>query len=75
MTRRGRLIERLDDKDMKIAQLREALAPFAEFARKWNAKPLHGIDDEFYAIHSGEDGASLRLSDCRKALLLLEQDR
>lgn len=51
----------------QIDSLSSALAPFADFADKWEAKPLRGIDDELYVIHAGEDRASFRLSDCWKA--------
>ena len=53
-----------------VPELVEALRPFALFAEKWEANPV-GTADEFYAIHGGADGASLRLSDCRRAKELL----
>lgn len=65
------LIQAAEERDA----LRGALEPFAEFARKWNAKPLLGIHDDIYSIHAGEDGATLRLSDCRRALAVLESTR
>ena len=62
------------ERDALRAELRaaaDALRPFAQFAAKWNAKPLRGIDDEVYSIHIGYDAASLRLSDCRTALAIV----
>lgn len=50
----------------RIAMLEVCAQPFVEFIDKFDRKPLGGIDDEFYAIHAGEDGASLRLSDLRR---------
>lgn len=41
-------------------------APFVRFIDRFDRNPLSSIADEFYAIHSGEDGASLRLSDLRQ---------
>jgi hypothetical protein len=58
---------RAEKAEAELVRLREALRPFALFAEKWDIKPLRGISDEFYAIHAGEDGAALRLTDCRKA--------
>src|SRR6476660_3207273 len=67
------LFDQLDQQAETIQRLETALRPFATFAEKWNAKPLVGIHDEFYSIHAGEDGATLRLSDCRRALASLRQ--
>lgn len=54
------------------ARLRAALEPFAEFARKWRAKPLSGLSDELYGIHGETEwSAKLRLSDCNHALEVL----
>lgn len=58
-----------------LEQAADVLRPFANFAEKFNAKPLRGIADEFYVIHSGDDGAALRLSDCQRALDLLSRTR
>lgn len=69
--RLSRIVTQLE---ARLTRLTEGLRPFATFAKKWNAKPLNGISDAFYTIHAGEDGASLRLSDCRKALTLLAND-
>ena len=50
-----------------VDKLREKLEPFIRFIDTWDAKPLGGIADEFYAIHtSTQYEASLRLSDFRK---------
>lgn len=54
----------------RVATLEAALRPFALFAERFDAKPIRGIADEVYGIHGGDVepiGASLRLSDCRKA--------
>ena len=57
-------------------ELIEALTPFAVFAEKFDQNPLGGLDDEFYGIHYGtEFKASLRFSDCRKALKALSKAR
>lgn len=49
-----------------------ALEPFAKFASQYAKCPMSGIDDEFYAIHTGSEfEASLRHSDMRKALAAL----
>lgn len=49
-----------------------ALRPFATFAAKWDAQPLKGIADEFYAIHTGTPyEAALTLTDCRAARTLV----
>lgn len=50
------------------AALVEALEPFANFFEKFSAKPLRGIGDEFYGIHTGTEwAASLLLSDMKRA--------
>lgn len=41
-------------------------APFVRFIERFELNPLSNVADEFYAIHAGEDGASLRLSDLRR---------
>lgn len=54
--------------------MREALQPFARFFDMWSARPLRGIDDEFYCIHTGTEWeASIRISDMQKALEALEK--
>lgn len=54
------------------ALLMEALRPFAEFAERFHAKPLRGLADELYTIHTGTEWeAALRLSDCERALAAL----
>lgn len=67
------LLAALEESESRVQRLREALEPFARFAAAWRRKPLAGIDDEFYAIHVGEDGASLRLSDCQRAEAALKE--
>lgn len=52
-------------------ELRDALGPFAAFARAFSAKPIRGLHDEVYAIHAGEHRGVLRLSDCQRAAQLL----
>lgn len=60
---------------VELDRLREALSPFAEFARKFDARPLRGIADEFYGIHAGTPyEASLRISNCRTALKALSEE-
>lgn len=55
-----------------IAEAVEALRPFADFAAKFNAKPLRGIDDTLYAIHTGTQWeAEIRLSDLFRARAIL----
>ena len=59
--------------EARIAQLQQALAPFAAFAKAWDAKPLSALGDEFYGIHTGTEwAASLRLSDVRRARAVLD---
>ena len=58
------------------AILREALKPFAEFQRAFDEKPISNLDpEEIYSIHGGDQsppyGRSLKWSDCRRALELL----
>jgi hypothetical protein len=50
----------------------EALRPFAEFSAALKAKPLRGVDDEFYGIHTGTEWeASLRFSQIHAAAAFL----
>lgn len=59
----------------RVERLEAALRPFAEFVKAFDAKPLRGIADEFYTIHSGtENEASLSLAQCRAALAALEAE-
>lgn len=52
----------------------EALRPFAAFAEAFDAKPISGLDDTLYAIHTGTAwAAAFRLSDCRAARAALQQ--
>lgn len=54
-------------------QATDALKPFAHFAHQWRRAPLRGIADEVYSIHTGtEYAASIRLSDCERAIEALE---
>jgi hypothetical protein len=56
----------------QVALLTAALRPFAAFGKAFDAKPMRGIADEVYAIHAGTQwAASLRLSDCRRAQILI----
>jgi hypothetical protein len=68
---RQEILRKLARQTDEIARLRAALKPFAEFARKFDARPIH-LGDALYSIHGGDgvtkDGATLRLSDCRAAL-------
>lgn len=53
--------------------LREALKPFAHFARQWDRQPMRGYDEQFYGIHTGtEYAADLSVPDMRSALAALE---
>lgn len=57
----------------QVALLTAALRPFAAFGKAFDAKPMLGIADEVYAIHTGTQwAASLRLSDCRRAQTLIK---
>lgn len=58
--------------ERQLTEAREALKPFAEFAAKWNANPISGLADELYSIYAGDISASLRLSDCQRALTAQE---
>ena len=50
-----------------IMEMCKALQPIADFVDAWEAKPLNGLDDAFYNIHTGTEWeASLRLSDLKK---------
>lgn len=52
----------------RIKDLEAALEPFALFAKKWDEKPIRGLDDVIYGIHAGTEwAAELRLSDCHNA--------
>lgn len=54
------------------AKLIEALKPFARFAKMYEAKPLSGMGDAIYAIHTGTEWeAEIKRSDCAIALALL----
>jgi hypothetical protein len=55
-----------------LTAARRALAPFAHFARQFARKPLSGMDDAIYGIHTGTEwAAELRRSDCQRAADLL----
>ena len=60
-----------DDAEWLLAlvdDLAERLKPFAEFARAFDAKPIRGLDDRLYGIHTGTEWeGELKLSDCRAA--------
>lgn len=61
----------------KLAHYDEAiqlLQPFANFAKKFNAKPLGGIGDHLYGIHTGTEWeANLHLSDMNAVLAFIER--
>ncbi len=58
----------------RIAELVDALRPFAEFARQWQRQPMRGMHDVFYAIHTGTDyAAELKHSECTAALVLVDK--
>lgn len=54
-------------------RLVDALQPFAFFAEQWNKNPINRLHDTLYSIHSGDDAAEFRLSDCQKAAELLRE--
>ena len=54
-------------------RLSDALQPFAFFAEQWNKNPINCLHDTLYSIHSGDDAAEFRLSDCKKAAELLRE--
>lgn len=61
--------------EAQVAALAGALRPFAQFIDQWEQKPLAGMADEFYAIHTGTEWeASLRRSDCLTARAALTAD-
>lgn len=66
------------DAQMELAALKDALAPFAEFARRFNLKPIGNTEraDVLYGIHAGEKEleADVRLSHCRAALKALGEE-
>ena len=59
----------------RLARYDEAirlLKPFAEFAEKFNAKPISNLDNKLYGIHTGTEWeAAIRLSDMRAALAFI----
>lgn len=70
-TERAEAIVRAETAESRVAALEAALRPFALYAAKFDARPLRNADDVIHAIHAGEDGAEIRLSDCRRARALL----
>ena len=57
----------------RCEELEQALKPFANYAEKFDQKPIGKQHDIINAIHSGTEWeAELRLSDCRLAKKLLE---
>lgn len=67
-------LERLLDSLAALTAVAEAAKPLAKFIAQFDARPLNGIGDEFYAIHTGTQWeASLRLSDLRRLAAALEQ--
>lgn len=67
----GRLLVKLEQAEQRAEALARALRPFALFAEKWEANPIRGLADELYTIHSGDQEAVLRLSDCQRARRIL----
>ncbi len=56
-------------------RLREALRPFATYAKKRAAKPFAGLDDLIHTIHAGTEWeAELRLSHCEAARRALGEE-
>jgi hypothetical protein len=70
------MVEQASALAAKLAQHREALTPFAHFARQWDLRPIRGKHDEVFTIHSGTElESALRLSDCRRARDVMEAGR
>lgn len=59
-------------------ELAAALRPFAEFADKWDAEPISGLNkSELYVVHNSAGRAVFSLDDCyaaRAALATLDAD-
>jgi len=69
------LIEQVTASRARVRELETALRPFATFWNQWQRKPLSGMADTFYAIHTGtEYAAELRRSDCERAAALLSEE-
>jgi hypothetical protein len=65
---------RAEQSGKREAALREALLPFARFHRAYKSKPMRGVGDEFYGIHSGTEWeANLKHSDMARAYTALSQ--
>lgn len=62
----GTVENELETLRQRVRMLEVCAQPFIEFIDKYDRKPLGGIADDFYSIHAGEHGASLRLSDLRR---------
>lgn len=60
-----------NESEEKRGKAEAALRPFADFADAWDRKPIRGLDDVLYGIHSGEDRGELRLSACKRARAVL----
>ena len=72
--RRGALAE-IEHLEAENARYREALAPFADFAKRFDAMPLGGLHDDLYVIHAGTEWeASIRLSSLRACRRAMEQN-
>jgi hypothetical protein len=55
-------------------RLRDALAPFAEWAVFLGNKPPQGTHDDMYSFHNIDGGVFFRMSDCVKARAALTQE-
>lgn len=61
-----------DQQSAVIKVLADVLEPFAKYAARREAKPLKGLGDEIHTIHfNTEWEATIRLSDCHKAIAAL----
>src|SRR5689334_25431168 len=69
------LCEALLQREQDVADLMEALEPFAYFAEIIGGQPLSGSDDAVYGIHTDAGHAELKVSDCTKAKSLLARLR
>lgn len=66
-------VQRAEKAEASNKRMVDALQPFAFFAEQWNKNPINRLHDTLYSIHSGDDAAEFRLSDCQKAAELLRE--
>lgn len=69
----GDLEAALEAARTREAELAKALKPFANFYEKYSAKPMKGVADSFYGIHSGTEWeADIKHSDMKCAYEALQ---